>query len=41
VVIVPTQVCLGTAGQEVYRHAGVFKEEVLIQKLRDLKFIGD
>jgi thioredoxin 1 len=41
VVIVPTQVFLDTAGKEVYRHEGVFKEEVLIQKLRDLKFIGD
>jgi len=41
VVIVPTQVFLNTTGKEVYRHEGVFKEEVLIQKLRDLKFIGD
>ena len=41
VVIVPTQVFLNTAGKEVYRHEGVFKEEALIRKLRDLKFIGD
>jgi thioredoxin-like negative regulator of GroEL len=41
VVIVPTQIFLDTAGKEVYRHEGVFKEEALIRKLRDLKFIGD
>jgi thioredoxin 1 len=41
VVIVPTQVFLNTAGQEVYRHEGVFKQEGLIRKLRELKFIGD
>jgi thiol-disulfide isomerase/thioredoxin len=41
VVFVPTQVFLDPAGQEVYRHEGVFKEEALIRKLRDLKFIGD
>ncbi len=41
VVIVPTQVFLDAAGQEVYRHEGVFKTEDLIRKLRELKFIGD
>ncbi len=41
VVIVPTQVFLDAAGQEVYRHEGVFKKEDLIRKLRELKFIGD
>ncbi|MFA4903082.1 MAG: thioredoxin family protein [Desulfobaccales bacterium] len=41
VAIVPSQVFLDPAGQEVYRHEGVFKKEDLIQKLRELKFIGD
>lgn len=41
VAIVPSQVFLDPAGQEVFRHEGVFKKEDLIQKLRDLKFIGD
>jgi thioredoxin-like negative regulator of GroEL len=41
VAIVPTQVFLDAAGQEVDRHEGVFKPDALIQKLRDLKFIRD
>jgi len=41
VAFVPTQVFLNAAGQEVARHEGVYKEEALIQKLRELKFIGD
>jgi len=41
VAFVPTQVFLNAAGQEVARHEGVYKEEVLIQKLRELKFIRD
>jgi thioredoxin-like negative regulator of GroEL len=41
VAFVPTQVFLNAAGQEVARHEGVFKKEALIQKLRELKFIGD
>jgi thioredoxin 1 len=41
VAIVPTQVFLNAAGQEVARHEGVYKREVLIRKLHDLKFIGD
>lgn len=41
VAIVPTQVFLNAAGQEVARHEGVFQKEALIQKLRELKFIGD
>ena len=41
VAIVPTQVFLDAAGQEVARHEGVYKEAVLIQKLRELKFIRD
>jgi thioredoxin 1 len=41
VAIVPTQVFLDAAGQEVGRHEGVFKPDALIQKLRDLQFIRD
>ena len=41
VAIVPTQVFLNAAGQEVARHEGVYKKEALIQKLRELKFIRD
>jgi thioredoxin-like negative regulator of GroEL len=41
VTFVPTQVFLNAAGQEVARHEGVYKQEVLIQKLRELKFIRD
>jgi thioredoxin 1 len=41
VAIVPTQVFLNAAGQEVARHEGVYKAETLIQKLRELKFIRD
>jgi thioredoxin 1 len=41
VAIVPTQVFLNAAGQEVVRHEGVYKEEALMQKLREMKFIGD
>ena len=41
VVIVPTQVFLNAAGQEVGRHEGVFTPEALTQKLRELKFIRD
>jgi thioredoxin-like negative regulator of GroEL len=41
VAFVPTQVFLNAAGQEVARHEGVYMEDALIQKLRELKFIGD
>ena len=41
VAIVPTQVFLDAAGQEVARHEGVYTEEVLIHKLRELQFIRD
>jgi len=41
VAIVPTQVFLDAAGQEVSRHEGVYTQEALIQKLRELKFIRD
>ena len=41
VAIVPTQVFVNAAGQEVARHEGVYKEAALIQKLRELKFIRD
>jgi thioredoxin 1 len=41
VAIVPTQVFLNAAGQEVARHEGVYKKEALIQKLRELQLIRD
>jgi thioredoxin 1 len=41
VAIVPTQVFLNAAGQEVARHEGIYRQEALIQKLRQLKFIRD
>jgi thioredoxin-like negative regulator of GroEL len=41
VAFVPTQVFLDAAGQEVFRHEGVFPKEKLLQKLRDLKFIQE
>jgi thioredoxin 1 len=41
VAIVPTQVFLNAAGQEVARHEGVYNEGELIQKLRELQFIRD
>jgi hypothetical protein len=41
VAFVPTQVFLNAAGQEVGRHEGVYQKEVLIQKLREMKFIRD
>ena len=41
VAIVPTQVFLDAAGQEVGRHEGAYKQEALTQRLRELKFIRD
>ena len=41
IAIVPSQVFLDAAGQEVGRHEGVFKPDALIQKLRGLQFIRD
>ena len=41
VAIVPTQVFLDAAGKEVGRHEGLVKQDALIQKLRELKFIRD
>ena len=41
VAIVPTQVFLNAAGQEVGRHEGVYKQEDLIKKLRELQFIRE
>jgi len=41
VVIVPTQVFVDPAGQEVFRHEGAFPKEELLKKLRELKFIRD
>ena len=41
VALVPTQVFLNAAGEEVARHEGVYEKGALIQKLRQLKFIPD
>ncbi len=41
IVIVPTQVFLDTSGQEVYRNEGIFPEEKLLKKLKELKFIRE
>jgi thioredoxin 1 len=41
VAIVPTQVFLDRQGKEVFRHEGVFPQPQVIQKLRELKFIGE
>ncbi len=41
VAFVPTQVFLDATGKEVARHEGVWTQEALIQKLRELKFIRD
>jgi thioredoxin 1 len=41
VALVPTQVFVNAAGQEVGRHEGAYKKEAVIQKLRELKFIRD
>jgi thioredoxin 1 len=39
IVAVPTQVFLDASGKEVERHMGIFKEDDLVKKLKDLKFI--
>ncbi len=41
VAFVPTQVFVNAAGKEVGRHEGVWTQEALIEKLRELKFIRD
>jgi thioredoxin 1 len=41
IAIVPTQVFLNAAGQEVGRHEGAYTQGALIQKLREMKFIRD
>ncbi len=41
ITIVPTQVFLDAAGREVYRHEGLFPEEELTRKLRELQFIRE
>ncbi len=41
VAIVPTQVFLDPAGQEVFRHEGAFPREDLLKKLQELKFVQD
>ncbi len=39
IMVVPAQVFLDASGQEVERHMGLFPEEELVKKLKDLKFI--
>lgn len=39
IVAVPTQVFLDASGKEVDRHMGIFPENDLVKKLKDLKFI--
>jgi len=40
VAIVPTQIFLDASGREVFRHEGLFPQEKLLAKLRELEFIG-
>jgi thioredoxin 1 len=39
VMLIPTQVFLDPSGHEVFRHLGLFPQEELVKKLRELKFI--
>ena len=39
IMLIPTQVFLDGAGQEVDRHIGALSKEEVIKKLKDLKFI--
>jgi thioredoxin 1 len=41
IMLIPTQVFLNAAGQEVDRHIGALSKEEVLQKLRELKFIGN
>ena len=41
VVLIPTQVFLDPAGQEIFRQEGLMSKENLLNKLRELKFIKD
>jgi thioredoxin len=39
IMLIPTQVFLDAAGQEVDRHVGALSKDEVIKKLKDLKFI--
>jgi thioredoxin 1 len=41
IVIVPTQVFLDAAGREVHRHEGLFPQEDLLRKLRELELVPE
>ncbi len=41
IVAVPTQVFLDASGKEVDRHIGLFPEEDLVKKLKELKFLQE
>lgn len=41
VTIVPTQVFLDASGREVFRNEGAFSREALMEKLRELRFVGE
>jgi len=40
ILMIPTQVFLDASGKEVERHIGPLTKEEVLQKLRELKFIG-
>jgi thioredoxin 1 len=40
IMLIPTQVFLDASGKEVERHIGPLTRDEIIQKLKDLKFIG-
>jgi thioredoxin 1 len=40
IMLIPTQVFLDASGKEVERHIGPLTREEVIQKLKELKFIG-
>jgi thioredoxin 1 len=39
IMLIPTQVFLDASGKEVDRHVGLFPEDKLVEKLKELKFI--
>ncbi len=41
IVAIPTQVFLDASGKEVDRHIGLFPEEELVKKLKELKFLPE
>jgi thioredoxin 1 len=39
IMLIPTQVFLDASGKEVFRHVGLYPENELVAKLKELKFI--